>query len=70
MAQRHELEIEIGADGSVKVHVKGAKGRKCLDYVKLFAAMGEVTEQELTSEYYEPETPTTVTDATKTQTRW
>jgi hypothetical protein len=70
MAQRHELEIEIGPDGNVKVHVKGAKGKKCLDYVKLFAALGDVTEQELTSEYYEPETPVGVTDTTKTRTRW
>lgn len=70
MAQRHELEIEIGTDGSVQVHVKGAKGKKCLDYVQLFAAMGEVRDQELTSEYYEPETPVGVTDTTKTRNRW
>lgn len=60
---RHELEIEIGPDGNVQVHVKGAKGAACLDYVELFRALGEVAEQHVTSEYYEPDVPVHATDA-------
>ena len=56
MAQ-HEVEIRIGKDGQVKVHVKGAKGKACLEYAQwLTQVIGEVQERQLTSEYYEPET--------------
>lgn len=55
MAQ-HEIEIEIGKDGQVKVHVKGAKGKACLEYAKwLTEIIGKVEDQQLTSEFYEPE---------------
>ena len=56
MAQ-HEVEITISKTGEVKVHVRGAKGKACLEYAKwLTKVIGEVKEQKLTSEYYEPET--------------
>jgi hypothetical protein len=55
MKQR-EYEITIGPDGSVEVHVKGYKGRRCLEAVKLFEqAVGRKTSERLTSEYYDPE---------------
>jgi len=56
MAQQEELEIEIDPIGQVQVHVKGAKGKRCLDYVEVFRALlGPVTEETLTAEYYETE---------------
>ena len=56
MAQ-HEVEITISRTGEVKVHVKGAKGKACLEYAKwLTKVIGKVKDQQLTSEYYEPET--------------
>lgn len=56
MAQ-HELEITIDPNGQVKVHVKGAKGKACMEYAKwLTEVIGKVKDQKLTSEYYEPET--------------
>lgn len=63
----HELDIEIDPKGHVKVHVKGAKGKKCLEYVKLFQEIlsGEVVEQRLTSEYYEQ--PVEIVGQEKTQ---
>ncbi len=63
----HELDIEIDAQGRVKVHVKGAKGKKCLEYVQLFQQIlqGQVTEQQLTSEYYEQ--PVEVVEQEKAQ---
>jgi hypothetical protein len=56
MAQ-HEVEITISKTGEVKVHVKGAKGKSCLAYAKWLAdIVGKIRDQQLTSEYYEPET--------------
>jgi hypothetical protein len=56
MAQ-HEVEISISKTGDVKVHVKGVKGKGCLEYAKwLTEIIGRVKKQQLTSEYYEPET--------------
>jgi len=60
MAQ-HEIEITIDPDGQVKVHVKGAKGKTCMEYAKwLTQIIGKVKDQKLTSEYYEPETKTRI----------
>ena len=56
MARQEELEIEIGPDGQVRVHVKGAAGPRCLEYVELFRqAVGPVTDEQLTPEFYEAE---------------
>jgi hypothetical protein len=56
MAQ-HEVEITISKTGEVKVHVKGVKGKACLAYAKWLAELvGKIRNQQLTSEYYEPET--------------
>ncbi len=53
--ETHEFDIDILPDGRVKVHIKGAKGAACMDYVKLFEqALGSAAEVERTSEYYEP----------------
>jgi hypothetical protein len=55
MAQ-HDIEITIGKNGKVKVHVKGAKGKACLEYAQwLQSIIGNLEDQKLTSEYYEPE---------------
>ncbi|MBN2020704.1 MAG: DUF2997 domain-containing protein [Sedimentisphaerales bacterium] len=55
MAQ-HDVEIVISKTGEVKVHIKGVKGKGCLEYAKwLSKIVGSVREQKLTSEYYEPE---------------
>jgi len=55
MPQR-EFEITIGKTGDVELHVKGYKGRACLDAVKLFEQIvGEMKSQQQTSEFYEPE---------------
>ena len=55
MAQ-HEVEITISKTGEVKVHIKGAKGKSCMAYSKwLTGIIGKVKDQQLTSEYYEPD---------------
>jgi len=55
MPQR-EFDITIGPNGNVELHVKGFKGRSCLEAMRLFEQIvGEVKAQRETSEYYEPE---------------
>ena len=55
MPQR-EFDITIGRNGSVEVHVKGYKGRGCLEAAKLFEKIvGEMKSQRETSEFYEPD---------------
>ena len=55
MKQR-EFEIRIAPDGTVEVEVKGYKGKRCLDGVKVFEQMiGEIRSRRLTTEYYDPE---------------
>lgn len=67
MAQRHELEIEIAPDGKIQVTVHGAKGKRCMEYVELFQTLGRVTDEQKTSEYYEPDGTVSITDSTKTR---
>jgi hypothetical protein len=55
MPQR-EFDITIGKTGEVELHVKGFKGRACMDVVKIFEEIvGEMKSQQPTSEFYEPE---------------
>ncbi len=55
MPQR-EFDITIGPDGNVELHVKGFKGKGCLEALKLFEQIvGEAKSQRSTSEFYEPE---------------
>jgi hypothetical protein len=51
-----EFEITIGKAGEVELHIKGVKGRGCLEVVKMFEEIvGEVKSQRQTSEFYEPD---------------
>ena len=55
MPQR-EFEITIAPDGSVELHVKGYKGKSCLEALKLFEqVVGELRSRRETSEFYEPD---------------
>ena len=55
MPQR-EFEITVAPDGSVELRVKGYKGKRCLEAVRLFEQIvGEMKSQRQTSEFYEPE---------------
>lgn len=67
MAAKHELEIEISPNGKVEVVVKGAKGKKCLDYVQIFSAIGKVSDQKPTGEFYEPETTVSMIDSIRSR---
>ena len=54
--QYREFDITIAPDGTVELHVKGYKGKSCLEAMKVFAQIvGEVKSRRETSEFYEPE---------------
>ncbi len=58
---KHEVEITISKTGEVRVHVKGVKGKACLEYAEWLAeVVGRVKSTLLTSEYYEPEVKTRI----------
>lgn len=64
--ESHELEIEIGKDGKVRVKTAGAKGKSCLEYIRLVEQIvGRMQSRELTSEYYEPDSKVQIDDAQK-----
>ena len=51
-----EFDITIGKDGKLKVHIKGAKGAKCLELADLVRdIIGKEDGRQLTSEYYDRE---------------
>lgn len=55
MPQR-EFDITIGPDGSVELHVKGYKGKGCMEAAKMFEQIvGELKAEQKTAEFYEPE---------------
>lgn len=54
--REREFEVTLGADGSVQVHVKGYKGRGCLEAMRFFEqAVGPAQGRRLTAEFYDPE---------------
>ena len=54
--QYREFDITIAGDGTVELHVKGYKGKSCLEAMKMFAKIvGEVKSRRETSEFYEPD---------------
>lgn len=67
MAEKHEIEVVIDATGKIQVHVIGAKGKQCLQYVELFNTIGVTSDQKLTGEYYEPERKVSITDRLRTK---
>jgi hypothetical protein len=61
MKNGDELEIEIGLTGEVRVLTRGVKGKRCLEYAEIFAAiLGRVEDQQLTPEYNQVEAGTEV----------
>jgi hypothetical protein len=64
--ESHDLEIEIGKDGKVRVKTAGAKGKSCLEYARLVEQIvGRTLNQELTAEFYEPDSRVQIDGARK-----
>ena len=54
MAEKAEIEVVIGADGTVKIKTHGLRGEACIEETKaLEQAVGRVERREKTREYYE-----------------
>jgi len=51
-----EYEITIDPNGQEHLHVRGYKGKGCLEAVRMFEKIvGELKSQQATSEFYEPD---------------
>jgi len=62
--EAHDLEIIIGKDGKVQVKTSGAKGKSCLEYIKLVEQIvGKTESKEMTAEFYEPDSHVKIDDA-------
>ena len=62
--EAHDLEIVIGKDGKVQVRTSGAKGKSCLEYIKLVERIvGKAESKEMTSEFYEPDSQVQIDSA-------
>ena len=64
-----EIEVTIDKNGQVKVHVRGAKGKKCLDLTKeLELALGaQLAAREMTAEALEAETGSALDQTVETK---
>lgn len=51
---KEQIEITVAADGQVQLHVKGVKGKSCVDLTReIEQKLGQVVERRETAEYYE-----------------
>jgi hypothetical protein len=54
MAEKAEIEVVIGRDGTVRIKTHGLRGEACIEETKsLEQAVGRVARREKTREYYE-----------------
>ena len=59
MAEKAEIEVVIGADGTVRIKTHGLRGEACIEETKsLEEAVGRVSKREKTREYYGQATTT------------
>ena len=59
-----KLKIKLLPTGEIIMETQGVKGKKCLDYIDVLKKLVNVnvTDTQLTNEYYESETEITDTD--------
>ena len=57
MSELNEIDVFISPNGTVRVEVRGAKGKKCLSITKEIEQLlgGNVTERMFTDEFYQNE---------------
>lgn len=54
--KHYEIDLEIDADGNVASTVKGVKGKACGELSAFLDALGTVTHDSPTPEFYQTET--------------
>jgi len=54
---KKKLNFIITPDGQVQLEVKGLKGKKCMEIAQSFAQAidGQITKNQTTSEFFEPQ---------------
>lgn len=52
---REEIEIQIGPDGKIQYTIKGVKGSACESISQILEQIGDVEQEQTTSEYYDLE---------------
>ena len=63
MARKRDIVITIGPDGNLDIQVEGVPGGDCVDFTKFLEdELGEVTERQFTSEYFQEEEEVEETD--------
>jgi acylphosphatase len=56
VVKKRDLVITIDPDGNVKIEVEGVAGKDCMDFTAwLEAELGDVTDRQFTSSYYQEE---------------
>ena len=61
-----KMQIKLLPNGEIRMETHGVKGKKCLDYIELLKKLVdvEITDTQLSEEYYETES---YTDESQTQ---
>ena len=59
-----KIQIKLSPNGEIEMKTLGIKGKKCLDYIEILKKLVDVnvTNTELSQEYYETETEVNVDD--------
>ena len=62
-----KLTIKLLPNGEIQMETHGVKGKKCLDYIELLKKLTDVniTDTQLSKEYYETETEILEDDKTQ-----
>lgn len=59
-----KIQIKLSPNGEIEMKTLGIKGKKCLDYIEILKKLVDVniTNTELSQEYYETESGTNISD--------
>ncbi len=62
-----KLKIKLLPNGEIQMETVGIKGKKCLDYIKVLKSLvdANVSETQLSQEYYETDSEVTNTQNTE-----
>ena len=57
MSELNEIDVFISPNGTIRIEVRGAKGKKCLSFTKEIEQLlgGKVTDRTFTDEFYQNE---------------
>lgn len=67
-----KLKIKLLPNGEIVMQTQGVKGKKCLDYIEVLKKLVNVniTDTQLSQEYYETETEVSTSENQEIRTNW